>query len=320
MLAWCIQHVQPTSTTPTSPNDSSKRNSGGSSKNRIRITCFWHHDLKAVWNIPSSSGLVQQLSATLLGLFKTVLKRKTRVPKLVGFGNGVAIDQIRWQNDREALTVDYSIIPDDDSVMSTGSTYGIEGLQAVRDLKRLTRSIECILPANEGWDAQVSMKASSEEVENAPWEATATKRSSNPLMNSPDQVVLRLTHAALPDAHSVLKVRIIIEISGPSSGLRVNGFPHAIEESESRDPSSSLDTPRILPSNIPSIEETSVHTGSSLQTANSMASVVAVPLAAAQERTLTAEKSILSRVRRNYIYFSSLLQEPEAKWKRSESC
>jgi hypothetical protein len=35
------------------------------------------------------------------------------------------------------------------------------------------------------------------------------------------------------------------------------------------------------------------------------------------QRTPAAEKSILSRVRRNYIYFSSLLQEPEAKWKRS---
>jgi hypothetical protein len=36
------------------------------------------------------------------------------------------------------------------------------------------------------------------------------------------------------------------------------------------------------------------------------------------ERSLEAEKTILSRVKRSYIYFSSLLQEPEAKWKRSE--
>jgi hypothetical protein len=36
------------------------------------------------------------------------------------------------------------------------------------------------------------------------------------------------------------------------------------------------------------------------------------------ERTAAGQKSILSRVKRNYIYFSSLLQEPEAKWKASQ--
>jgi hypothetical protein len=36
------------------------------------------------------------------------------------------------------------------------------------------------------------------------------------------------------------------------------------------------------------------------------------------DRSAAMEKSIVSRVRRNYIYFSSLLQEPEAKWKQSE--
>jgi hypothetical protein len=35
------------------------------------------------------------------------------------------------------------------------------------------------------------------------------------------------------------------------------------------------------------------------------------------ERPVAAEKTILSRVKRSYIYFSSLLQEPEAKWKRT---
>ncbi|KAG9019031.1 hypothetical protein FRB90_007203, partial [Tulasnella sp. 427] len=34
-----------------------------------------------------------------------------------------------------------------------------------------------------------------------------------------------------------------------------------------------------------------------------------------ENRTPAAEKSILSLVRRNYIYFTSLLQEPEAKWR-----
>ena len=53
---------------------------------------------------------MQQLSTMGLGLFKTVMKRGSRVPKLTGHGNGVSIERIRFQNDREALTVDYAII------------------------------------------------------------------------------------------------------------------------------------------------------------------------------------------------------------------
>src|SRR6185437_8006952 len=36
-------------------------------------------------------------------------------------------------------------------------------------------------------------------------------------------------------------------------------------------------------------------------------------------RSPSAQKAILTRVKRNYIYFTSLLQEPEAKWKRCGS-
>jgi len=36
------------------------------------------------------------------------------------------------------------------------------------------------------------------------------------------------------------------------------------------------------------------------------------------EQSPAAEKSILARAKWSYIYFSSLLQEPEAKWKRSK--
>ncbi|KAF7964517.1 hypothetical protein HWV62_6365, partial [Athelia sp. TMB] len=73
----------------------------------------------------------------------------------------------------------------------------------------------------------------------------------------------------------------------------------------------------------------SINTSSSTSTVGSAIDSVAsnssttAPVRAPLARNLTdrpvaAEKSIISRVRRNYIYFSSLLQEPEAKWKQSE--
>jgi hypothetical protein len=258
-----------------------------------------------------------------LGLLKTVLKRGGHVPKLTGYGNGVSIERIRFQVDREALTIDYAIIPEDDELPPLNERgQGMDEVHALREQRRLTRSIECVLPSSEGWDVQVTTKASSEEVEQLPWTVHATRSSSQPSLGQsssfpPDQIVLRLSHAALIDDHSVLKVRVVIEISGPSSGLRLNGLPQSIQDVEDRDPSSYFISEQIL-QDVSSAVDLSFHTTSSMGTVNSTASGSTQTLVRLNaERTAAADKSVLSRVRRNYIYFSSLLQEPEAKWRRS---
>jgi hypothetical protein len=260
-----------------------------------------------------------------LGLLKTVMKRGGHVPKLTGYGNGVSIERIRFQIDREALTIDYAIIPEDDEVMAQHEhIQGMDEVHALREQRRLTRSIECVLPSSEGWDVQITTKASSEEVEQLPWSAHAIRSSSNPATShlspvAPDQILLRLSHAALIDDHSVLKVRVVIEISGPSSGLRLNGLPQTIQDVEDRDPSSYFISEQIL-QDVSSAVDLSFNTTSSIGTVNSATSNQSIQTLVRPntERTAAADKSVLSRVRRNYIYFSSLLQEPEAKWRRSK--
>ncbi|KAI0251782.1 hypothetical protein BJV78DRAFT_1282241 [Lactifluus subvellereus] len=56
--------------------------------------------------------------------------------------------------------------------------------------------------------------------------------------------------------------------------------------------------------------------GSTISSSSGARAVLQLPQPAA-ERSTAQEKSILRRIRRDYIYFSSLLQEPEAKWKRT---
>jgi hypothetical protein len=307
VFAWCIQHIQP----------NNKQNPLG---DRLRVTCFWQHDLKALFNFGSSSGLAQQLSTMMLGLLKTVKKRARRIPKLLGYGHGVSLGRIRFEIDREALTLAYSIVPGDgEHTEPDENVHGMDEVHALREQRRLTRSIECVLPASHGWDVQITTQASSEEVEKLPWSALAIRSSSTPSSSMlPDQIVLRLTHTALIDDHSILKVKVVIEISGPSSGLRLNGLPQTIQDVEDRDPSSHFIAEQIL-QDVSSID-LSIHTSSSIGTIQSAASTspsvqtVVRPIA---ERSAAADKSVLSRVRRNYIYFSSLLQEPEAKWRRS---
>jgi hypothetical protein len=196
------------------------------------------------------------------------------------------------------------------------------------------RSIECALPSSEGWDVQITTKASSEKVETLPWIAQAIRGGSSSESNPPppgkgeEPNIFRVIHAPLPDDHSILKVKVVLEISGPSRGLRLNGIPQPIQTIQERDPSSYVLSQRILPE-ASSSGDLSFHTASSISTAESIADS-AMSTASTRtpsrlqsermpsDRSAAVEKSIISRVRRNYIYFSSLLQEPEAKWKQSE--
>lgn len=236
--------------------------------------------------------------------------------KLAGYGNGISIERMRYQIDREALVLDYAIIPDEDH-HETG-LHGMDEVHALREHRRLTRSIECVLPALEGWDVQVTMKGSSEEVEQMPWSAHAMRSSSS--LSATEQILFRITHGSLSDDDAVLKVKVVIEISGATRGLRLNGLASKIHDYDDRDPTSHLISQKIL-QDVASAVDMSIQTSSSsLGSVNTTASSTdGQPMSRPNtDRTPAAQKSILSKVRRNYIYFSSLLQEPEAKWRRSE--
>jgi len=267
----------------------------------------------------SAATMAQQLATMTLSLFKMVTQRGGRVAKLSGYGNGVSIDRIRYQIDREALNVEYSIIPEEDEhTMPIEQQQGMEEVHSLREQRRLTRSIECVLPSLVGWDVQVTTKASSEEVEKSPWSATALRTKYRHSF-SQDQITLRLIHSALPDAHSVLKVKLTVEVSPASRGIRLNGISKPIVEAEECDPSSHFISKTVL-QDIASTVDLSYNTPTSVGSINSNDSASSSSIAItriATERSAAGEKSISSRVRRNYIYFSSLLQEPEAKWRRS---
>ncbi|CDO69690.1 hypothetical protein BN946_scf184851.g78 [Trametes cinnabarina] len=316
LFAWCIQRIQP---------QSGEQNSkSGSTGGKLRITCFWQHNFRVLWNLGSGFNLGQELSAMTVGLFKIVQDRGTRIPLLTGYGNGVTVERIRFAVDREALTVDYSIVPEDDDQQQP-SEHSLEELHTIREIRRLTRAVEFSLSSAHGWDVQLSTKGS-EEVSQLPWTAHATRPSSSPAdSGSADQpkFILNVKHAPLPNDHSVLKVRVVIELSGPSSGLRLNGIPQPIEELGARDPSSFFISQSMF-QDASSTADKSFATQSSVATAatsTSRASTIGLERPQISrtltERSAAAEKSILSRVKRNYIYFSSLLQEPEAKWKQT---
>ncbi|KAH8794593.1 hypothetical protein DL96DRAFT_1650631 [Flagelloscypha sp. PMI_526] len=326
LFAWCVQHLpSPSNNTTAESSTSPTKRRHTTAAGRIRITCFWQHDLRAAWNF-STAGFTQQLSTMMVGLAKSVAKRGNRIPKLIGYGHGISMQRANFSVDREALSITYTLIPEDDGPHE--ALHDLDELHALKEQRRLTRSVECTLPAVEGWDVQVLQKGSSAEMEKHSWSTFATYRSSYGFLSPStpqDQILLRISHSELPDQASVLKVTVILELSGPSSGWRLNGIPQPIKQSEERDPSSYNrsssynNNNNILPEMSSFVPASSFSSASSMASADTSSSSLdgpAQPLLFTQ-RTPAAEKSILSRVRRNYIYFSSLLQEPEAKWKRT---
>ena len=55
----------------------------------------------------------------VLSLYKSVKLRGSHVPILAGRGYGVSIECMRFQLDRQALTVEYAVHPDDDTTQSS---------------------------------------------------------------------------------------------------------------------------------------------------------------------------------------------------------
>jgi len=108
-------------------------------------------------------------------------------------------------------------------------------------------------------------------------------------------------------------VRVNVSIEQTSSfspGVRINGIPVTIESMAS------------MPLRRPVLEETASASGISLRTLSTMGTIDtmttndgSLETTRNPGRSFAAEKSIASMIRRNYIYFTSLLQEPEAKWR-----
>ena len=266
----------------------------------------------------------------VLGLLKTAIKRRSRVPLVTGYGNGVAVSRIRFDLNRESLAFEYSIIPEDEDHHSTHSSdilQGLDELHAIREHRRLTRTVEFSIPLQEGWDVQISTQASSDKLARLPWSAKAYRNSAVAAASTSgdstcdsDSLLFRVNHAALLDDHALLKVQVVVERSA-SSGLRLNGLPQVIEYIEERNPTSYIMSSQMLKdatstADVSFLTTSSNATGISTLSGSSGSRALQLPRPSAG-RSAVQEKSVLSRIRRSYIYFSSLLQEPEAKWKRS---
>jgi hypothetical protein len=252
------------------------------------------------------------LCSLMVGAVKAVNKFGNYIPMLQGFGLGVGIDRMSFDIGRKSLTVDYSIVDEQEEDEMRQTPKGMDDIRAKKERRRLEKSVEFVLPNLSSWDVQMITRASSSPAAATPW--TVNVYRDTDIAHDQDQLLLRTRHASPPSSHAIIKVKLVIEAAaGPIGLLRLNGTPHPIENLEARDPTSMMIPEQLLQdaSNAGALSFQTPFSGQA-PFSDDMSRTVSTRVPPGG-RTEGGQKSILKLVRRNYVYFASLLQEPEVK-------
>ncbi|EPQ27064.1 uncharacterized protein PFL1_05348 [Pseudozyma flocculosa PF-1] len=299
LMAWCIQAM---------PAETSATGARGSAS-RIKITVFWSWDLKGAWLGMPSGGLGVQLPDLIKGLVRQVREGSGHVPAVLNFGSCVEVLSNSFDPSRDTRHTEYAIVIEDEAarLAEDRAEKDLDTLNRIRARRRLEAGIEYSLPATQGWDVQVSVRSQTRSSQSAAWHAVAERPAGS------QRILLTIRHAKLEDPDEIVKATVRVQRVAASTGLRLNDSPFDIVESEPR-------TATALSARI--VEDTASVSNISIGTASTGGSSSAQALGAMANASRGGTPNpagslgaINALVRRNYIYFTSLLQEPEAKWK-----
>ena len=291
LLAWCIQ-------LPAVPPNATSETSSAAvptiSRSKARIQLFWQWNLKGAVLATHH----QQVAALVSSFVNYVRLHSDALPFVASYGRSVEFGSASLDASSDCLTVEYSIVAEDAAAAEAEqviASRGVDGLAAVKERRRLERAVEFLLSANQGWDVMVSVETQGAAADGS-WTSIAERTEGSA------RVTFRMTHAALELADHLARVRLSIRRLVGGKIIRVNNAQVHVQQVEPRDPSA---LSRQM------LEDTaSVH--ASIQTEETSNSANSLP---PQAPASIASNAISTLIRRSYIYFTSLLQEPEAKWR-----
>ncbi|WFD31089.1 hypothetical protein MSPP1_002122 [Malassezia sp. CBS 17886] len=274
---------------------------------KLAVTVYWAWDMRGTLLGMRANAIAAQLPRMVAGLVACVQTHASELPYVVDFGAGIAVTARAVED--ACFRVEYAVLfgGDDDADADT--------LLFAPAAAAPKRSCTLHLSARHTWDVHVHAQAARRTgAEGTPaWTATVYACSG-------DAVHLQLAHAAIADAEAFVRVRVCVrraeraaeagagdaaDASGAS--VRVNGRAVDVSGAARTEPRARL---------LARLEEAG-RTQTLLASPASRASEGSdsVP-PAALPGPLQAMTPLATLVRRNYIYFTSLLQEPDAKWRR----
>lgn len=306
----------------------------------VKLTAFWSWDLRGAWVGMPAGGLGARLPHVTTSLAKHVRNGDAmRVPYLSYFGRNVEVTSRTHDVTRDMATVDYQVVCDEEGEMASTDE---------RDI-----CLEWSLPAVEGWDVHITVKPlESHKHSSAEWKCQASRPSRSGRQSARMVVTVQHIRSEAPGGRSLLaeglRGRITVQRIAASQDvrLRINDEPYevqSVEMEESHDDAAKIIEPS---SAVGLVDDAASISNISLRSEKSSSSTTTTTVAAEETiRRATTPSShaerigpqlndrigsplqlssrpapdrsaaLASMIRRNYIYFTSLLQEPEAKWK-----
>jgi hypothetical protein len=313
LFAWCLQPTE---------------------KATLKVSLFWSWDLKGAWLGMPSGGLGAQLPTVVTSLVSQVVNESSRVPYLASFGRNVEVTLRKFDPTRDMISVEYQVIS--------------EPYQ--EDSSDTDDSLVWGLPAMEGWDVHISIRpliASATSKASTAWTCKATREKRGSDWTSAN-VTVRIDHGKNDtrlELEQGLRGSITIQRIAASQEvrLRLNDSPCAIEDVEApnkalkeKEETRPAETAAMVLEDSASVSGLSLRSDVSSQptvatinaedqirrsgtpsifTERILASPRVTPMQSNGKTPHDRSQALTSLIRRSYIYFTSLLQEPEAKWR-----
>lgn len=327
LFAWCLER------------------SAYSGKPHVKLTCFWSWDLRGAWIGMPAGGIGARLPNLITSLVQHVKDGDAlHVPFLSHYGRNVELTNRSFNSSRDMVTVEYQVVCDDAQELN-------QNKEEARDLQ-LEWSLPAAEGWDVHVDVKPLDNHKHSSVE---WKSTATRAIQSGRQSARMTFNVQHLQSEGPTGRSLLaegiRGRITVQRIAASQDvkLRINDKPFAVEElqlTEEEIISSKIDLDLTtgsssLADDSASISNMSMRSEVSSASATTMGDDIIKRAATPSSISGTASKrqtldvmgspmqaslssgrpapdrntAIASIIRRNYIYFTSLLQEPEAKWK-----
>lgn len=253
----------------------------------------------------------------LLSLLDQVRTKGSGIPLVKGYGNGIEVTSSTFERAVEMRVVDYCVLPDDalDGPSRDGGEEGVEAMLKARERRRLERTVEIGVGEGQGWDVRLGVKGVGDGVALG-WTVVAEKESEG------GRITLRIKHEKIERPDAMVRVSLSVQRLAGGKGVKVNGESVPVETRELRDFTPGRSVGEMW-DDTATIDSTRT-SGSTSDAASVLSptpgndSTTTLPLTTTPSLSTSnssASSTIRSLLRRNYIYFTSLLQEPEAKWR-----
>lgn len=316
-------------------------------KPHVKLIYFWSWDLRGAWIGMPAGGIGARLPSLITSLVQHVKDGNAlHVPFLSHYGRNVELTNRTFNSSRDMVTVEYQVVCDD----VQGIAQNKEEEEA-RDLQ-LEWSLPAAEGWDVHVEVKPLDNHKHSSVD---WKSTATRSIQSGRRSARMTFNVQHRQSEGPTGRSLLaegiRGRITVQRIAASHDvkLRINDQPFPVEEVQGTeeevisskihlDPTpgaSSLNDDSASISNMSMLSEVSSASATTtgedvIKRANTPSSITGATnkrqsldvMGSPMQNSLSTGRSvpdrnttIASMIRRNYIYFTSLLQEPEAKWK-----